>query len=145
MSLLIFYKEKTMAYQGYLIKVGNYTIPLSMIAADTYQTLRSGQDLDSTRNENGILDRNALAHFINKVEFEIPSMKTNVEISNFLTRIRENFIDDVEQNMNVTFYVPMLDDYITKEMYLPDVTFKIDIATKDYIKYNKIRFAFIEY
>lgn len=134
-----------MAYQGYLIKIGDYNIPLSMIAANTYQALRSGQDLDSTRNENGILDRNALAHFINKVEFEVPSMKTNIEISDLLANIRRNFIDDVEQNVNATFYVPMLDDYITKEMYLPDVTFKMDIATKEYIKYDKIRLAFIEY
>ena len=43
-----------MAYKGYLIKIGNYIFPLSMIKAESYKATNYGQDLDSTRDVNGI-------------------------------------------------------------------------------------------
>ena len=48
-----------MAYQGWLIKVGTYTIPLSIIKADTYNTFLSYGDSDSYTDENYVLHRNA--------------------------------------------------------------------------------------
>ena len=49
-----------MAYRGYLIKAGSYTIPFKYITASTFKCGIQGQDLDSTRNANGILKRDAL-------------------------------------------------------------------------------------
>lgn len=134
-----------MAYQGYLIKVGDYTIPLSMMAANTYKTLRSGQDLDSTRNEDGELNRNALDHFLNKVEFETPAYKDDKQMSAFLDNIRRNFIDVTEQSVMVECYVPLLNEYVTQKMYVPDITFTIARATDTFIKYERARVAFIAY
>lgn len=66
-----------MAYSGYLIKVGNYTIPLSIIRAETYSPYKSVTDLDSYVDANGYLHRNALEHIANKVEFETVPQLTN--------------------------------------------------------------------
>ena len=59
-----------MAYSGYLIKVGTFTIPLSIIRAETYSAYESTTDLDSYVDGNGELHRNALDHKAYKVEFE---------------------------------------------------------------------------
>lgn len=44
-----------MAYSGFLIKVGDYTVPFRYIEASKYKTGVKGQDLDSYRDANGIL------------------------------------------------------------------------------------------
>ena len=132
-----------MAYSGFLIKVGDYKIPHSWIKAETYSALWSGQDLDSYRDSNGKLHRTALEHFLGKVEFETPPLKTNTEVAAFMKKIRDQYTDKTEKKANVTFYVPELDDYKTQEMYMPDITFQIYFAGKNEIKYNPFRFAFI--
>ena len=134
-----------MAYSGFLIKVGDYKIPHSWIKADTYSVLRSGQDLDSYRDSNGKLHRTALEHFLGKVEFETPALRTNTQVSEFMKKIREQYTNITEKKANVTFYMPELDDYITQEMYMPDITFAIYFADKNVIKYNPFRLAFISY
>ena len=134
-----------MAYQGYLIKVGDYKIPHSWIKAETYSVLWSGQDLDSYRDSNGKLHRNALEHFLRKVEFETPPLKTNTEVSTFMKKIRDQYTNKTEKKANVTFYVPELDEYKTQEMYIPDITLTIYFADKNEIKYNPFRLAFIAY
>ena len=134
-----------MAYSGFLIKVGDYKIPHSWIKAETYSVLRSGQDLDSYRDSDGKLHRTALEHFLGKVEFETPPLKTNTEVSSFMKKIRDQYINKTEKKANVTFYVPELDDYKTQEMYVPDITFQIYFADKEVIKYNSFRLAFIAY
>lgn len=134
-----------MAYNGFLIKVGDYKIPHNWIKADTYSVLRSGQDLDSYRDSNGKLHREALEHFLGKVEFETPPLKTNTEVAEFMKKIRDQYTSKTEKKANVTFFVPELDDYIEQEMYIPDIPFKIYYADKVEIKYNSFRLAFIAY
>lgn len=46
-----------MAYSGFLIKVGDYTVPFRYIEAKKYKCSIKGQDLDSYRDANGILHR----------------------------------------------------------------------------------------
>ncbi len=134
-----------MAYSGFLIKVGNYKIPHSWMKAETYSALWSGQDLDSYRDSDGKLHRTALEHFLGKVEFEVPPLKTDKEVSSFLKKIREQYTNKTEKKANVTFYVPELDDYKTQEMYVPDITFTMYSANSEEIKYNSFRLAFIAY
>lgn len=56
-----------MAYAGFLIRVGSYKIPHSWIRAETYTVTKTGQDLDSYRDANGLLHRNALTHWVAKI------------------------------------------------------------------------------
>ena len=68
-----------MAYQGYLLKIGSYTVPHSWIKAGSYSCTLHGQDLDSYRDANGELQRTALKHTVIGVQFETPPLKTMSE------------------------------------------------------------------
>ena len=135
-----------MAYGGYLVMVGSYTIPLSFIKAESYKVTHLIQDLDSYRDANGVLHRNALTHVPDKCEFECVPMLTNTEISAVLSSIYGQFTNVHERKASVTIYIPELDDYVTNEdMYMPDPEFSIYYADNTIIQYNSVRFAFIGY
>lgn len=134
-----------MGYNGYLIKVGNYTIPLDKISYKTYKITRNGQDRDSLHSEGGTLFRNALDNFIPKVEFELVPMLTDVEMEDILSKIRESYTNTEEQKSTASIWVPMINDYVTQSVYLPDVTFSICYADSTMCQYDKVRLAFIGY
>lgn len=132
-----------MAYSGFLIQVGNYKIPHSWIRAETYQVTKNGQDLDSYRDANGVLHRHALEHWVAKVEFETPPLKTNKEVASFMSNIAANYTNTIEKKANVTVYIPETDSYTTQEMYMSDIPFTIYFANEKEVKYNQLRIAFI--
>ena len=136
-----------MAYSGFLIKVGDYIIPANKyIKADSYSVYRNIQDLDSYRDANGFLHRNVLSHVANKVEFETPSMLTNVEFASLMKNIQRNYISSlVERKTLVTLYIPEIDDYVTQEMYMSDVKPTIYGTYGGIVRYNAVRIAFIGY
>lgn len=134
-----------MAYSGFLIKVGNYTIPHNWIRAETYSITKNGQDLDSYRDANGVLHREALEHWVAKAEFETPPLKTNTEVVQFMSSISSQYISAVEKKAIVTLYIPEMDEYVTQEMYVPDIQFPIYQVDGNIIKYNQFRVAFIGY
>ena len=134
-----------MAYEGYLIKVGDYQIPHKYIKASSYSPYRTIQDLDSYRDGNGVLHRNTLAHIPNKVEFETPPMLTNTEFTELMSNISKNYTIESERKASVTLYIPENDSYITQDMYMPDITQTIYDILNDEIIYNAIRLAFIGY
>lgn len=134
-----------MAYQGYLIKVGNYEIPLSMMRAETYKVSKKILDLDSYRDANGELHREALSHFSAVITFNTPSQKTNKEISSFFGNIQANYTVPQERKAVVEFYMPETDNYVTLNMYMPDPEFTMYMATKNFIKYNETPIEFIGY
>lgn len=134
-----------MAYGGYLIQVGNYKIPHSWIRAETYVVTKNGQDLDSYRDADGKLHRNALEHWVAKAEFETPPMKTNKEVASFMNNISSNYTDEVEKKANVTMYIPEIDSYVTQEMYVSDIPFTLYSADANEVKFNQFRVAFIGY
>lgn len=140
-----FFMEVIMAYQGYLIKVGNYNIPMKFIKADSYNASLITQDLDSYRDMDGVLHRTALLHRVNKIEFETPSLLKNNEMKEFLGNLRQNYINANEKKVNATVYVPELDDYMEQEMYIPDLNFSIFGIFNGVIFYNPLRVAFIAY
>lgn len=135
-----------MAYQGYLIQIGgDYKIPHSMIKAESYKVTRHGQDLDSTRDEDGHAHRTALEHFVIKAEFETPPLKTTAQMEEMLGNIRSRYTNVTEQKLMARMYVPMINDYVEQEVYVPDVDFELYFADDKEIKYNPIRLAFIGY
>lgn len=134
-----------MAYNGFLIKVGNYTIPHKYIKAETYQALYSTIDLDSTRLANGTLNREVLEHHVGKVEFETIPLMDNEQLNDLLSNIRNNYTNALEKKANVTFYVPEYDTYCTQEMYVPDITFTMYFADSNKVEYEPVRIAFIGY
>lgn len=134
-----------MAYNGYLIKVGNYRIPHKYIAAETYQVTNYGQDLDSYQDTDGVLHRTALAHQAPKVEFETRNMLDDEQMWDLLDNIKKNYTDAVEKKASVEVYIPELHKYVTNDMYMADFSPKIYLASDREIKYQNTRMAFISY
>lgn len=137
-----------MAFNGILLTVGNYEIDGTYyINYKSYNVTRQVQDLDSYRNANGVLVRNALDHVPIKIEFETRENLTNTDLATFLGAIRSNFSVPKERKANVTAFVPELNDYITQDMYMPDPQIKIKRITPNtnIIYYESIRIAFIGY
>ena len=135
-----------MAYAGYLVKVGDYTIPANkFIRAESYKATLSVQDLDSYRDANGVLHRTALNHRVNKMEFETPAMLTNTQMAELFSNIANNYTVPAERKFIGTFYVPELDAYVSQDMYMSDPSFMIYGIFDGVIKYNPIRIAFIAY
>lgn len=133
-------------YSGTLITVGSYTIDTATyIKADSYSVTRQIQDLDSYRDENGILRRNALSHVPIKVEFETPAMLTDSQMATLMSGIRSNYSDSSERKASVTVYVPETDSYETQDMYMADPQFSMYGNYNGVIHYNPVRFAFIGY
>lgn len=134
-----------MAYSGFLIKIGNYEFPRKYIQAQSYVVGRYGQDLDSTRDADGNLQRNALDNFLPKVEFTTVPMLTNTEFANIMSKISENYVNDTEKKALATIYIPETDSYMTQYVYVPDIEPTMYYADDNIINYNPIRFAFIGY
>lgn len=135
-----------MAYNGYLIKVGGYTIPIQYIIYDSYKPIRSIQDLDSYRDANGLLHRNALSHELFKVEFQLRSM-TNIEFDAIMNNIRAQFTTAQERKANVDCYIAETGTYTGAiPMYMPDVEVTIQQVLKNNVlKYEPITLKFIGY
>lgn len=134
-----------MAYKGYLIKIGSYIFPLSMIKAESYKATNYGQDLDSTRDVNGILHRTALENTAPKVEFETRNMLDNTQVSSIFANIQANYTNAVEKKASVEVYVPELDKYVTSDMYMADFEPTMYFADEKEIKYLSTRMAWISY
>lgn len=135
-----------MAFSGYLVKVGTYEIPLSYMRYESYQITYYTQDLNSYRDSDGVLHRNALAHKVGKLEFNTPIM-SNTDFSTLMSSLKAQMSDPTEKKASVTFYVPEDDAYVTQDMYIPDVVTKIRNVDEgsNTISYQETRIAFIGY
>ena len=137
-----------MAFAGYLFRVGNYEVDgTRYINWSKYNVTRNVQDLDSYRDANGVLHRNALDHVPLKIEFETRDNLTNADMATFFGSIRSNYISETERKALVTLYVPEYDEYVTQEMYMSDPQFKIKHIEPgtNIIHYESVRVAFIGY
>ena len=135
-----------MAYAGYLFKIGTFQVPFNMIFTESYKVTKNDQDVDSYRDANGKLHRNALSNWAYKCEWEIPPMKTHTEIESFFDSIYGQFTNSVEKKGVGSFYVPELRGYFQGDVYLnSSVEFPMYRATPQFIQYGKIRVAFIGY
>ena len=137
-----------MAYAGYLIKAGNYTIPLSIMRAETYSVFKSVTDIDSYVDGNAELHRNVCSHIAHKIEFETIPMLTDKQFGALMAELYAQMGSDqnkLERKVSITAYIPETDDYITQDMYIPDIKPTIYYADATKIQYNQIRLAFIAY
>lgn len=133
-----------MAFQNYHLAVGGVTIPEKYIKYDSLQTTYETVDLDSYRDANGNLHRNALSGRKLKVEFETPYLFHSDMVA-LMTLISDNYISATEQSVSLTAYVDEIDDYVTQTCYLVNTTFKkAQNSPLGYI-YQPTRIVFIGY
>lgn len=131
-----------MAFQNYLIKVGNYTIPLTYMKLESYKAAPDQrQDLDAYRDADGHMHRNPLAHTATKIEFETPYLYRK-QMQELIQNIRLNFTNELERRCEVEYYDDETNDYKVGTFYLPG-TMEYNLYNKDI--YAPSRFAFIEY
>lgn len=133
-----------MAYNGWLIKVGNYIIQANKyIRAESYSAYVNMQDLDPWPDANGYLHRNAVELKAAKIEFETPAMLTNIELTELMKNIQKNYTKPMAREFLFTAYIPEYDDYVTQTGYLADFTPQMYGTYGGVIYYNSIRLAFI--
>lgn len=133
-----------MAYQGYLLKFGEYIIPANKyIKANSYSPYVNMQDVDPYTDSEGYVHRNPIELKTLKVEIETPAMLTNISFSELMRNIQENYINAKGREGYITAYIPEYDDYVTQYGYLADFTPSIYSNHGGIIYYNSIRFAFI--
>lgn len=133
-----------MAYSGWLVKVGDFTIDTKKyIKAESYSAYVNMQDLDPWTDANGYIHRNAVELKAAKVEFETPAMLTNKSLSELMRNIQANYIVPKARQFMLTAYIPEYDDYVTQTAYLADFTPQIYGNYGGIIRYNPIRLAFI--
>lgn len=141
-----------MAYQGYLIKVGTYTIPFKYIKYDTFQPLWSTTDVDSYRDANSTAHRDSVqVRHPMKVEFETPDI-SETDFRDLMSNIQSQYLGATTlwngkqaKTCQVTAWMPELGEYKTDYCYVPDILPSIRYADEHGIRYNPVRIAFIGY
>lgn len=136
-----------MAFDGYLLKMGEDIFPLSFVFKESYKiTPNRRQDLNSNRNANGKLDRYVLDHMPSTISFQTKPMY-NDELDKMMSFIRSHYIIEKEKKLNLTYYCPDINRYKTGEFYIPEPEYPINFVDleKKRIFYNGFQLEFIEY
>lgn len=132
-----------MAYSGFLLKIGDWVFPESLMAANSYSPYVNMQDVDPWTDENGELHRNPIELKALKVEFETKNMLTSTQFAEIMRNIRANYVSEKGRSCFITAYIPEYDDYVTQYGYLADFQPQIYTTGGGVVRYNSIRFAFI--
>lgn len=132
-----------MAYSGFLLKIGDWEFPESLMALNSYSPYVNMQDVDPWTDENGELHRNPIDLKALKVEFETKNMLTSTQFAEIMRNIRANYVSEKGRSCFITAYIPEYDDYVTQYGYLADFQPQIYTTGGGIVKYNSIRFAFI--
>ena len=141
-----------MAYAGYLIKVGSYTIPFKYIKYDTLQSLWSTTDVDSFRDANSTAHRNSVQpRHPMKVEFETPDI-SETDFRDLMSNLQAQYLGTTRlwngkqaKTCLVTAWIPELGEYKEDYCYIPDIHPQIRFANATELRYDPVRLAFIGY
>ncbi len=133
-----------MAYNGYLVKFGDYDFS-GMIRADTYEIIPNArQDLDSYRDANGELHRTALEHTATNINFVIRA-HTEAEHETMMAALTSNYTNYAERDATVTYYDTENCVYKTGHFYIDSNLPHNIYGTYDGIMYNESDFSLVEY
>lgn len=140
-----------MAWQGYLVKIGDWVVPDEYIQFETYKTGSNKEKLDDWINYAG--QRHAVynneyqtvVRFSTESEFKL----TNREIGEFMDALNAARGDDSVFGNNVdayllTYYSPALDDYVSHYFTLDELEFTVWGYDENEITYAPVTFVFRE-
>lgn len=136
-----------MAFDGWLLKLGNDKFPHKWIYKESYKvTPNRRQDLDPTRDEEGYLHRNTVSHDVSTISFSTKPMWNN-DMADCMSFLRNHYTNSKEKKVNATYYCPDTDSYKTGEFYVPDIEFNMDLVNESEkrILYLGTTLEFIEY
>lgn len=138
-------RRKNMALNGQFLKFGNDEIlGRKWLAADSYNVSLHTQDLDSARNQAGVLERHVLGHQCVEVNFDIHPMWSE-DFDAVMSFFRSHFINPIERDLNITVYVPELGTTRTAHVYMPDFAPSIKMVIGNRVLYDKVSISLIEY
>ena len=136
-----------MAYAGYLIRIhgGNsdYDIPLTYMNEKSYKGTLSTMDLDSLRDGNGVLHRNAVLK-VPHCSFNTRSL-TDLDIDELWGNISSRYTNAMEKKVLATVYISETATYMTGSFYIPDTEMTINHIAQGRIHYEPATFEFIGY
>lgn len=131
-------------YSGFLLKIGNEIFNMKYIKEKTYKGYASVQDLDSYRDANGVLHREALSHVPIKCEFETIPLD-NEQYGQIMDMIRRNYINELERKVSITAFILEYNGYVTQDAYMAEPQPQIQTIKDNNIQYASLRIAFIGY
>lgn len=134
-------------FQGWLIKFPktNQLFPHELIDKDNYKsTPLQRTELKSYRDNNILLHRVTSPNYKSKIEFQ--TLKINLaQLAQIRTVLDAAFDNRKERKLRVTYWDDELLAYRTMTAYMTDTTYTVSTISDSSIKYNTIRFSFIEY
>lgn len=133
-------------FNNYLLIINgdtNYTMPLEYMNEKSYKCTWSTMDLDSYRDANGVLHRNAVLQ-LPHCSFDTRPL-TNTDVEAIWSNIRSRYVNPLEKNVLATVYIPETDSYYTGLFYVPDTEITIDYIREGKVFYSPITFEFIGY
>lgn len=144
-----------MAYSGYLIKVkgipgstyysSDYEIPMHFVLEKTYKMTYSVIDFDSTRNGAGKLVRNALKHKVPHCTIQVKPLN-NTNMAALWEGISNRYLVQKEKKVELSVYIPEINDYVTAKFYVPDTEITIRrIENNQTVIYEGFTLEFIGY
>lgn len=132
-------------FQGYLIKFGDDLFPDQCMLYNTYKvTPDRALDMDSTRNANGILERNVLEHTATTLQFDLRPMNGD-EQEIVTTFINTHLLDPAQKKVYIEYWDPRISGYKSGEFYIPDIDYPIKKIESTQIYYDKVTLKMIEY
>lgn len=136
-----------MAFNGSLIRCGSTEFPLDLVFKESYTVAPNRrQDLDSTRNANGKLERNVLDHTPSTITIQTKQMD-NKDMARLMGVITGAYSVPKERKLPITYYCPDTDSYKTGDFYVADIEFpinRVEVENKR-IVYNSTQIDFVEY
>lgn len=131
-------------YSGFLIKVGDYEIPLVYMNAKSYKSTYETLDMDSYRDADGRLQRSALSHKVPTTEVQMKALTSDFAGA-LLEGIKNSYINANEKKVLGTVWVPELNDYVTDYMYIPTLDFTISTVDATKVYYEPFTLKLIGY
>lgn len=130
-------------YNGYLIRVGNYEIPLSAMIKSSYKVTYSVLDLDSYRDANGHLHRTALRK-VPTIEVGLHPLSSN-QIADIFSNIASQYVNSSERKVLASVFIPEINGYYDGYFYIPDTQFAINKIVNNVVYYDETTFKIIGY
>lgn len=119
--------------------------PLDYVFKESYTVAPNRrQDLDSTRNANGVLKRNVLKHTASTITLQTRPM-TNKDMARMMSKITSNYVKTKERKLYVKYYCPDTDSYSTGSFYVADIEYPIMRIDGNVIYYNSTTLDLVEY
>lgn len=110
-------------FQGFLVKIGDYEVPLQIMEEGSYDgkvnTLDDGSETDNT----GYLDRYVLQR-IPIVQFTTMEMNEE-QLNDFMDACRAQYEIEEQRKARCTVWVPEYGRYVEQDMFMADPSIKI--------------------